>query len=84
MVSLHEYWFGVCTLMPKEFQNLKTIYTLQKQNQLQDKQIKPLAKYLNLTMHQVSRHGEMLCEMDTKMFIMNKTIQDMMWSIDFL
>ena len=60
------------------------LYTLQKQNQLQDKQIKHLAKYLNLTMHQVSRHGEMLYEMDTKMFIMNKTIQDIMWSIDFL
>ena len=35
-------------------------------------------------MHQVSRHGEMLYEMDTRMFIMNKTIQDIMWSIDFL
>ena len=35
-------------------------------------------------MHQVSRHSEMLCEVDTKMFIMNKTIQDIMWSLDFL
>ena len=35
-------------------------------------------------MHQVSRHGEMLYKMDTKMFIMNKTIQDIMLSIDFL
>ena len=26
----------------------------------------------------------MLYEMDTKMFIMNKTIQDIMWSLDFL
>ena len=60
------------------------LHTLQKQNQLQDKQIKYLAKYLNLTIHQVSRHSEMLYEMDTKMFIMNKTIQDIMWSIDFL
>ena len=60
------------------------LHTLQKQNQLQDKQIKHLAKYLNLTMHQDSRHGEMLNKMDTKMFIMNKTIQDMMLSIDFL
>ena len=60
------------------------LHTLQKQNQLQDKQIKHLAKYLNLTIHQVSRHSEMLYEMDTKMFIMNKTIQDIMWSIDFL
>ena len=60
------------------------LHTLQKQNQLQDKQIKHLAKYLNLTMHQVSRHGEMLYEMDTKMFNMNKTIQDIMLSINFL
>ena len=60
------------------------LHTLQKQNQLQDKQIKHLAKYLNLTMHQVSRHGEMLYEMDTKMFIMNKIIQDIMLSIYFL
>ena len=60
------------------------LHTLQKQNQLQDKQIKHLAKYLNLTMYQISRHGEMLYEMDTKMFIMNKTIQDIMLSIDFL
>ena len=34
-------------------------------------------------MDQVSRHGEMLYEMVTKMFIMNNTIQDIMWSIDF-
>ena len=60
------------------------LHTLQRQNQLQDKQIKHLAKYLNLTMHQVSRHEEMLYEMDTKMFIMNKTIQDIMLGISFL
>ena len=60
------------------------LHTLQRQNQLQDKQIKHLAKYLDLTMHQVSRISEMLYEMDTNMFIMNKTIQDIMWSIDFL
>ena len=35
-------------------------------------------------MHQVSRHDEMLYEMDTKMFIMNKTIQDIMMSLSFL
>ena len=60
------------------------LHTLQSQNQLQGKQIKHLAKYLNLTMHQVSRHSEMLYEMDTKISIMNKTLQDIMWSIDFL
>ena len=60
------------------------LHTLQRQNQLQDKQIKHLAKDLNFTMHQVSRHSEMLYEMDTMMFIMNKAIQDIMWSLDFL
>ena len=58
------------------------IHTLQKQNQLQDKQIKQLANYLNLTMHQVDRHSEMLYEIDTKMTIMNKTIQQIMWNVD--
>ena len=54
------------------------INILQKQNQLQDKQIKQLDKYLNLTMHQVDRHSEMLYELDTKMTIMNKTMQQLM------
>ena len=85
--------FGVLTwiLGLSVFSNAKSIakikdnlHTLQKQNQLQDKQIKHLAKYLNLTMHQVSRHEDMLYEMDTKMFIMNKTIQDIMMGISFL
>ena len=62
----------------------ENLHTLQKQNQLQDKQIKYLAKHLNLTMHQVSRHEEMLYKMDTKMFIMNKTIQDIVMGISFL
>ena len=35
-------------------------------------------------MHQVSRHIEMLYEMDTKMFIINNTLQHIMWSIDAL
>ena len=60
------------------------IHTLQKQNQFQDKQIKQLANYLNLTMHQVDRHNEMLYEIDTKMTIMNKTIQHIMWNLDTL
>ena len=72
--------------MLKVFQRSYNLCTLQRQKkkQLQDKQIKHLAKYLNWTMHQVSRHSEMLYEMDTKMFIMNKTLQDIMWSIYFL
>ena len=60
------------------------LHTLQKQNQLQDKQIKCLGKFLNLTMHQVRRHSEMLYEMDTKMFIINNTLQHIMWSVDAL
>ena len=43
------------------------IHTLQKQNQLQHKQIKQLANFLNLTMHQVDKHSEMIYKMDTKM-----------------
>ena len=58
------------------------LHILQKQNQLQDKQIKQLAKYLNLTMHQVDKHNKMLYEMDTKLLIMNKTLQNLMWTID--
>ena len=60
------------------------LHTLQQQNQLQDKQIKPLANYINLTMHHVNRHSEMLYEMDTNMFIINNTLQHLMWNIDVL
>ena len=62
----------------------ENIHALQEQNQLQDKQIKQLANYLNLTMHQVDRHSEMLYELDTKMTIMNKTIQQIMWNVDVM
>ena len=58
------------------------LHTLHQQNKLQDEQIKHLAKYLNLTMHQVNEHSEMLYEMDTKMLIMNKTLQQIMWTLD--
>ena len=58
------------------------LHTLQKQNQLQDKQIKQLANYLNLTMHQVNRHSEMLYKMDTKMFIINSALWHLMWNFD--
>ena len=50
------------------------LHTLHQQNKLQDKQIKQLAKYLNLTMHQVDKHNEILYELDTKMLIINKNI----------
>ena len=35
-------------------------------------------------MPQVSGHSEMLYEMDTKMFIINNTLQHIMWTIDAL
>ena len=60
----------------------ENIHILQNQNKLQDKQIKQLAKYLNLTMHQVDRHSEMLYEMDTRLLILNKTLQHLMWTVD--
>ena len=60
------------------------LHKLQNQNQLQDRQIKQLARFLNLTMHQVSRCSEMLYEMNAKMFIINNTLQHLMWSIDAL
>ena len=58
------------------------LHILQKQNQLQQKQIKQLASYLNLTMHQVNRHSKMLYEMNTKMFIINSTLRHLMWNFD--
>ena len=58
------------------------LHTLQKQNQLRDKQIKQLAKYLNLTMHQVDKQNEMLYEIVTKLLILNKTLQNLMWTVD--
>ena len=76
--------WGVYSNARSVFKIKDNLHTLQKQNQLQDKQIKHLAKFLNLTMHQVSRHSEMLYEMDTKMFIINNTLQHIMWSIDAL
>ena len=33
-------------------------------------------------MHQVDRQNEMLYEMDTKLFILNKALQHLMWTID--
>ena len=35
-------------------------------------------------MHQVDRHSEMLYEMDTKMLILNNTLQHLMWNVDFI
>ena len=56
----------------------RNLRVLQDQNVLQDRQIKALAKHLNLTMTQVNRHEEMLYELDSKLLILNHTIQDIM------
>ena len=61
-------------------QNLRV---LQDQNILQDEQIKELAKHLNLTMTQVNRHEDMLCELDEKLLILNKTLQNIMVQISY-
>ena len=74
--------WGVFTNARSISQIKDNLHILQKQNQLQDKQIKQLAKYLNLTMHQVDRNSEMLHEMDTKVFIINSTLQHLMWHFD--
>ena len=35
-------------------------------------------------MHQVDRHSQMLYEMDTKLLLLNKTLQNLMWTIDVI
>ena len=62
-------------------QNLKV---LQDQNILQGKQIKELAKHLNFTMTQVSRHEEMLYELDSKLLILNQTLQMVMVQLSYV
>ena len=74
--------WGVFTNTRSISQIKDNLHILQKQNQLQDKQIKQLAKYLNLTMHQVNRNSEMLYEIDTKVFIINSTIHHLIWHFD--
>ena len=61
----------------------KNLRVLQDQNVLQDHQIKALAKHLNLTMTQVNRHEEMLYELDSKLLILNHTIQDIMVQLSY-
>ena len=55
---------------------------LQDQNLLQDKQIKALANYLNLTMAHVKRHETMLYELDSKL-ILNRTLQSVMVQLSY-
>ena len=61
----------------------KNLRILQDQNILQDKQIKELAKHLNLTMAHVNRHETMLYELDSKLTILNRTLQNIMVEISY-
>ena len=61
----------------------KNLRVLQDQNLLQDKQIKALAGHLNLTMAHVNRHENMLYELDTKLMILNKTLQSVMVQLSY-
>ena len=60
-MSLLGYWYGCVYSNARNIAKIKdNLHTLHQQNKLQDKEIKHLAKYLNLTMHQVNEHSEML------------------------
>ena len=74
--------WGVFTNARSISQIKDNLHILQKQNHLQDKQIKQLAKYLNLTMQQVNRNSEMLYEIDTKVFIIKNTLHRLIWHFD--
>ena len=56
----------------------QNLQILQDQNILQDTQIKALASHLNLTMTHVNRHETMLYELDSKLMILNRTLQNVM------
>ena len=61
----------------------QNLQILQDQNLLQDKQIKALADHLNLTMAHVNRHETMLSELDSKLMILNKTLQSVMVQLSY-
>ena len=61
----------------------QNLQILQDQNLLQDRQIKALADHLNLTMAHVNRHETMLYELDSKLMILNKTLQSVMVQLSY-
>ena len=62
----------------------RTLNTFASITELHDKQIKHLAQHLNLTMTKVNDHEEMLYDMDSRLLIMNKTLQDIMIGISLM
>ena len=61
----------------------QNLQILQDQNLLQDKQIKALADHLNLTMAHINRHETILYELDSKLMILNKTLQSVMVQLSY-
>ena len=57
---------------------------LQDQNRLQDKKIKALANHLNFTMAHVNRHETMLYKLDSKLMILNRTLQNEMVQLSYI
>ena len=59
----------------------ENLFILQQQNKIQTFQICLLAKYLNLTLTHVNQHETMLYELDNKLLIINKTLQDLLIAV---
>ena len=59
-----------------------SLHVLWRQSQLRDEQVKWLARYLGLTVHWVDGRGGVLYELDAKLLILNKTLQNLMWTVD--
>ena len=62
----------------------KNLFILQQQNKIQTFQICLLAKYLNLTLTHVNQHETMLYELDNKLLIINKTLQDLLIAVSYM
>ena len=62
----------------------KNIFILQQQNKIQTFQIRLLAKYLNLMMTHVNRPEQMLYELDNKLLIITKTLQDLLIAVLYM
>ena len=50
---------------------------------MQDKQIKALANHLNLTMAHINRHETIWYELDSKLMILNRTLQNVMVQLSY-
>ena len=57
---------------------------MEQQNKIQTFQIRLLPKYLNLTMTHVNIHEQMLYELDNKLLIINKTLQDLLIAVSYM